>query len=147
MEPVVIPSSFLEKYLWQPYHSCSVNKIVEDGKNFLTSSPSELQPTLLFPTALVEELQAVVSFAFSEATEAQTAPVQTPELECPIERTVTLTCPHEGGNLVIDSVVKTVAAEHLADVLVLDALELAAGEYGALGEGMRSWSSSRSLTK
>jgi hypothetical protein len=36
--------------------------------------------------------------------------------------------------MVIASVVETVAAEHHADVFVLDALELAAGELCALGE-------------
>jgi hypothetical protein len=137
MEPVVIPSSFLEQFLWHPYHHCPANKI-DDDKRCFSSSPSDIHPTLLFPAALVKEIQAVASFAFSEATEAQTTPGPTSELDFPIERTITLTCPHEGGNLVIDSMVKAVAEKHRADVLVLDALELAAGELGALGEGMHS---------
>ncbi|THH19702.1 hypothetical protein EW146_g1544 [Bondarzewia mesenterica] len=122
-----IPPSFLERFLWHPRHRCSVkgpNTVDQDNHDLTPSHPS-------FPDALVAEIQAIASFAFSQATDAQiTIPSPSENL---IERTIMLTCPHEGGNSVIDSVVKSVAAEHHADVLVLDALELAAGEFGALG--------------
>lgn len=64
-ESVVIQPSFLEQFLWHPYHHCSANKIdVEDDKGCSTSSPSLNQ---LFRAALVKEIQAVASFTPSQA--------------------------------------------------------------------------------
>ena len=54
----------------------------------------------------------------------------------PIEPSVTLYCPIEGGTYVIDAAVLELARRTDADVLVLDALDLLAGEWGPFGKGV-----------
>lgn len=53
----------------------------------------------------------------------------------PIEPSVTLYCPVEGGTYVIDATVQELARRTGADVLVLDALDILAGEWGPFGKG------------
>lgn len=51
------------------------------------------------------------------------------------EPTLALYCPIEGGDYIIDATVGEMARRTGADVLVLDAVQLAAGEWGAFGKG------------
>jgi hypothetical protein len=51
------------------------------------------------------------------------------------EPTISLYCPLEGGDYVIDATVRELAREVGADVVVLDAAQLAAGEWGQFGPG------------
>jgi len=51
------------------------------------------------------------------------------------EPTLALYCPVEGATYTIDNTVKEIARRAGADVLVLDAVELAAGEWGHFGSG------------
>jgi hypothetical protein len=53
----------------------------------------------------------------------------------PIEPTLGLYCPIEGGDNVIDSTVHELAFYTGSEVLVLDAVQLAAGEWGIFGKG------------
>ena len=53
------------------------------------------------------------------------------------EPSIALFSPFEGCHEIIDSMVKVLAERLSADVLVLDALELAKGEFGALGKGVK----------
>ena len=53
----------------------------------------------------------------------------------PIEPTLGLYCPIEGGDNIIDSTVHELAFFTGAEVLVLDAVQLAAGEWGIFGKG------------
>jgi hypothetical protein len=126
--PIDIPQSFIDRFLWSPPHLFSVTA---DEQN--TSSTS---PIYEFPKALVAELQAVTSYAFLHA--ARTVGSGQPgglDAKCLTEQNITLFCPYGDSHDMIDSAVKLMAAHHRADVLVLDALELAAGELGALGKG------------
>ena len=75
-----------------------------------------------FSDETMTQIQAVANYAFNG-----------PSIDTMCS--ITLYSPHEAGHVVIDSVVKLVADRHQADVLVLDALELALGEFGALGTG------------
>ncbi|KAF8522235.1 AAA-domain-containing protein [Hysterangium stoloniferum] len=53
----------------------------------------------------------------------------------PIEPTLALYCPIEGGDYVIDETVRELARKTKAEVIVLDTIEIAAGEWGAFGKG------------
>jgi hypothetical protein len=53
----------------------------------------------------------------------------------PIEPTLGLFCPIEGGDYVIDATVRELARHIGAEVLVLDSVQLAAGEWGQFGRG------------
>lgn len=53
----------------------------------------------------------------------------------PVEPTLALYCPIEGGDYVIDETVRELARQTGAEVIVLDTVELAAGEWGAFGKG------------
>jgi hypothetical protein len=54
----------------------------------------------------------------------------------PIEPTFALFCPIEGGEYIIDATIRELARRTGSDVVVLDAVQLAAGEWGAFGKGM-----------
>uniref|UniRef100_A0A0W0F194 AAA+ ATPase domain-containing protein n=1 Tax=Moniliophthora roreri TaxID=221103 RepID=A0A0W0F194_MONRR len=79
-----------------------------------------------FQDDMLSEIHQAISYAFSCRAGTVNVPYS--------NRTVTLYAPYHGGNAVVDSVVKAAALKANADVLVLDALELAAGDCGALGE-------------
>ncbi|KAG9121790.1 hypothetical protein FRC07_002109, partial [Ceratobasidium sp. 392] len=51
-----------------------------------------------------------------------------------LEPTLALYCPIEGGDHVIDDTVKELASRIQADVIVIDAAQLAAGEHGSFGK-------------
>ncbi|KAH9901047.1 AAA-domain-containing protein [Cubamyces lactineus] len=51
-----------------------------------------------------------------------------------VEPTLALYCPIEGGDFVLDATVKEMARQTGADVVVLDAVQLAAGECGHFGK-------------
>lgn len=53
-----------------------------------------------------------------------------------VEPTLSLYCPIEGGDYILDETVKEMARHIGADVVVLDAVHLAAGECGHFGKGM-----------
>lgn len=53
----------------------------------------------------------------------------------PIEPSITLYCPIEGGTYVIDETVRELARRTNSEVLTLDALDLLAGEWGPYGKG------------
>jgi hypothetical protein len=48
---------------------------------------------------------------------------------------ISLYYPHNGCHDIIDAMVKSIARKEGADVVVLDSLELALGEFGAFGKG------------
>ncbi|KAF8212302.1 hypothetical protein K438DRAFT_1663065 [Mycena galopus ATCC 62051] len=55
-----------------------------------------------------------------------------------VEPTLALYCPIEGGEYVIDATVRELGRRTNAEVLVLDAAHLAAGEWGAFGKAANS---------
>ncbi|KAJ7109306.1 hypothetical protein C8R44DRAFT_802169 [Mycena epipterygia] len=60
-----------------------------------------------------------------------------------LEPTLALYCPIEGGEYVIDATVRELARRTNAEVLVLDAVQLAAGEWGTFGKAANSLQLSR----
>lgn len=57
----------------------------------------------------------------------------------PVEPTLGLYCPIEGGDYIIDQTVQELARRTDSEVIVLDAVQLAAGEWGAFGKGTSSF--------
>jgi hypothetical protein len=57
----------------------------------------------------------------------------------PVEPALALYCPIEGGDYVVDETVRELARQTGADVLVIDAVQLAAGEWGTFGKGKSSF--------
>ena len=55
-----------------------------------------------------------------------------------VEPTMGIYCPLEGGHCVVDATVRELASRTGSEVLVLDAVQLAAGEWGAFGKGILS---------
>ena len=53
-----------------------------------------------------------------------------------VEPTMGIYCPLEGGHCVVDATVRELASRTGSEVLVLDAVQLAAGEWGAFGKGI-----------
>lgn len=53
----------------------------------------------------------------------------------PVEPTLALHCPIEGGDYIIDETVRELARRTESEVVTLDAARLAAGEWGAFGKG------------
>ncbi|TFY81767.1 hypothetical protein EWM64_g2244 [Hericium alpestre] len=56
----------------------------------------------------------------------------------PEEPTLALYCPIEGGDYIIDHTVRELARQTGSDVVVLDAIQLAAGEWGHFGEAAKA---------
>lgn len=54
----------------------------------------------------------------------------------PVEPTFGLYCPIEGGDYIIDTTVRELARRTNAEVLVIDAVQLAAEEWGQFGKGI-----------
>ena len=56
-----------------------------------------------------------------------------------VEPTLALYCPIEGGDYIIDATVKELARRTGAELLVIDGVQLAAGEWGEFGKGTRRY--------
>jgi hypothetical protein len=127
--------SFTDRFLWS-FSQPLVDSSSGDPHGALTIQ-NESSADYIFSDELVADIQAAASYSFSHASQpAGALQSEGGSVDIPTERGITLYCPHQGGYSVIDSVVKSVAAHERADVLVLDALELAAGKYGAFGAGV-----------
>ncbi|KAF9255172.1 hypothetical protein L218DRAFT_884723 [Marasmius fiardii PR-910] len=103
-----IPTSFTERYIWKP------EPTVESTSTIWS-----------FEGDMLSDIQWGISYAFQCASDATTG----------IGKTVTLLSPYHSGNAVLDAVLRVIAHEQNADILVLDSLELVAGPFGALGKG------------
>jgi hypothetical protein len=112
--PPTLPSEL--DVLWQPSRDGSI------GDN------GALPPTEIFSDALTSLLVALHPQTQNRATYASAA-------GAPVEPALALYCPIEGGDYVVDETVRELARRTGADVLVIDAVQLAAGEWGSFGKG------------
>ena len=140
-------SSMAAKILWSPPFQDSTNgSDIHDGQPRSTAGNNttapNLPPTFTFPDGILSEVQATASYAFSRAV--QMASVDSSVLnngndirstKSPPQPIISLYYPHYGCHNIIDSMVKSVAREQGADIVVLDSLELALEEFGAFGKG------------
>jgi hypothetical protein len=140
-EPAVtLPCSFAENFLW--YHTDNSAMMV-DKSGSARPSPSHAHT---FHSGILSEVQAAASYAFSYPAQMGhvgdvpfTRGEAKPLTMAPREPSITLYCPYEGCHDVIDRMVATIARQQKADVVVLDALELALGEFGSIGPGLHRY--------
>jgi hypothetical protein len=128
-----------EKILWSPPFPDPNVPESPDGQpsdDATTTTP----PTFAFPDGILSEAHALTSYAFSRAVQMASSNGLIPdnsedsEKLCP-EPIISLYYPHDGCHDIVDSMVKCLASEQSADVVVLDSLELALAEFGAFGKG------------
>ncbi|KAJ2926041.1 hypothetical protein H1R20_g11055, partial [Candolleomyces eurysporus] len=122
----MIPQTFVDRYLWSPSQTPSTGTTDTSSLN-----EESLPPTFQFSEGVLEELDALTALAFSEAE--KTHSIDTPITDIPFEKCLVFSCPTLEGACIIDDAVRRVATTHEADVVVLDALELAMGRCGLLG--------------
>ncbi|TFK29862.1 AAA-domain-containing protein [Coprinopsis marcescibilis] len=94
-------------------------------------SPSDLPPPEIIDEALNNLLITLHPQIQHRATYSPTGDV-------PVEPTLGLYCPIEGGDYIIDATVRELARKTGAEVLVLDSVQLAAGEWGQFGKAANS---------
>ncbi|KAI9510850.1 hypothetical protein F5148DRAFT_1298209 [Russula earlei] len=95
-------------------------------------SLSESESSALPPPEVLEEVLNNVYISLHPQTQYK-ATYSTPSGP-PMEPTLALYCPIEGGNYVIDDTVRELARKTGSDVVVLDAVHMAAGEWGHFGQ-------------
>jgi hypothetical protein len=105
--------------LWSP---------AEESLESCETHASALPPPEIFDDALNNLLITLHPQTQHRATYAS-------PLGPPTEPTLALYCPIEGGDYVIDATVRELARRSGAEVLVLDAVQLAGGEWGHFGVG------------
>lgn len=93
----------------------------------------EAEPSSLPPPEVFDEILNNVHLALHP--QAQHKATYSTSSGPPIEPTLALYCPIEGGNYVIDDTVRELARRTGSDVVVLDAVHIAAGECGHFGQG------------
>jgi hypothetical protein len=132
----MIPATFIERFLWAPQPPATAGELntsatapLKDGKHEGTL------PIFRFTGGVQSTLNSLVALAFSEAEKPRSAPDSVSDI--PPEKCLVLSCPTEEGTHIVDAAVRHAANKQGAYVLVLDALELAAGKLGSLGKGMR----------
>ncbi|ESK96837.1 hypothetical protein Moror_6415 [Moniliophthora roreri MCA 2997] len=101
-----------------------------------TESNEEHITSALPPDDILEEALHNLYIALHPQT--QNRAVFSSPLGPPVEPSLGLYCPIEGGEYVIDATVKELARRTGAEVIVLDAVQLAAGEWGEFGPAANS---------
>ncbi|EAU88467.2 ATPase [Coprinopsis cinerea okayama7 len=91
------------------------------------SNLSDLPP----PEILDEALNNILITLHPQIQHRAVYPVNS---DTPVEPTLGLYCPIEGGDYIIDATVRELARRTGAEVLVLDSVQLAAGEWGQFGK-------------
>ncbi|KAG9055996.1 hypothetical protein FS842_000615 [Serendipita sp. 407] len=91
-----------------------------------------IKETSLPPEEMIRDAMANLHVSFhSKMQHRATFPSNSGQ---PIEPSLTLYCPIEGGTYVIDTAVRELSTRTGADVLVLDAVDFLAGEWGPFGK-------------
>lgn len=108
---------------------------VSSEQDFFWSHQSltESEPSTLPPPEVFEEVLNNVHISLHP--QAQHKATSSSPNGPPIEPTVALYCPIEGGNYIIDDTVRELARRTGSDVVVLDSVHMAAGEWGHFGQG------------
>ncbi|GJJ12095.1 hypothetical protein Clacol_006336 [Clathrus columnatus] len=110
------------------------NPQLPSNLNILWSSQTPHTPLLnaLPPPELLQEALNNLLIAFHPQTQHRAT--YSTQNGLPVEPTLALYCPIEGGDYVIDETVRELARQTGAEVVVLDTVEIAAGEWGAFGK-------------
>ncbi|KAF8509276.1 hypothetical protein JB92DRAFT_2730503 [Gautieria morchelliformis] len=89
-------------------------------------------PSALPPPELLQE--ALNNLLITLHPQTQHRATYSTQNGSPVEPTLALYCPIEGGEYVLDETVRELARRMRADVVVLDTIEIAAGEWGVFGK-------------
>ncbi|RXW24346.1 hypothetical protein EST38_g1546 [Candolleomyces aberdarensis] len=126
----MLPPVFVERFLWTPQPPTIA------GDDSLGATPLKdgevTLPVFRFTGSVQSELNSLTALAFSKAEKSRSASESVSDV--PSEKCLVLSCPTKEGAHIIDAAVRHVANKQGADVVVLDALELAAGKLGLLGK-------------
>jgi hypothetical protein len=142
-EPVLcLPPSVANKIFWSPPFEDPANAHrLPDGQSSPDNAPTIpiLPPAFTFPDGILSEVQATAACAFSRAVQIASVVASDDNdmrnaMSIP-QPIISLYYPRDGCHEVIDAMVKSIAREQKADVVVLDSLELALQEFGAWGKG------------
>ncbi|KAF7363385.1 AAA domain-containing protein [Mycena sanguinolenta] len=117
--PLELPEGLALEILWQPEFD-----------------PEPSNRDALPPPEIFDEALHNLHITLHPQTQHQATYL--PPLGALVEPTLALYCPIEGGDYVIDATVRELARRTNAEVLVLDAAQLAAGEWGAFGKAANS---------
>ena len=98
-----------------------------------TVRPDPLDSSVLPPPEIFENVLNNLHIILHPQTQHRA--IYTSPAGPPIEPTLALICPIEGGDYVVDATVRELAHRTNSEVVVLDAVQLAAGEWGAFGNG------------
>jgi hypothetical protein len=143
---MLISASLAEKILWSPPFEDPLRQPHDESPSGDAATTSTSPPSFVFPDEILSEARALTSYAFSHAVQmagieahksfldgddAQNAKPHSQPI-------ISLYYPHHGCHNIIDSMVKSLAHDQGADVVVLDSLELALQEFGAFGKGALS---------
>ncbi|KAJ2924745.1 hypothetical protein H1R20_g12360, partial [Candolleomyces eurysporus] len=126
----MIPPVFIERFLWTPRSATTAG---DDSSAATPLKDGEVAlPIFRFTGSVQSELNSLTALAFSKAEKSRSTPESVSDV--PSEKCLVLSCPTKEGAHIIDAAVRHVANKQGADVVVLDALELAAGKLGLLGK-------------
>ncbi|KZV86561.1 AAA-domain-containing protein [Exidia glandulosa HHB12029] len=100
---------------------------------WLPSDSVEVDESTLPPKEIYNEALSHLLITLSARTQRRAAFVSDSNQSL-VEPTFALYCPLEGGEYVIDNTVRALARQLDADVVVIDAAQLAAGEWGVFGK-------------
>src|SRR5258706_3964745 len=115
-ENITFPDGLADKIIWLPEEN--------------PSSPDAWLP----PEDILQEAFSNVNVALHPR--AQHRATYQSASGPPVEPSVTLYCPIEGRTYVIDSTVQELARRVYAELLILDAVDILAGEWGDFGRGV-----------
>jgi hypothetical protein len=115
-ENIAFPDGLMDKILWLPEEN--------------PSGPEEWLP----PEEILQEALGNVNVSLHPRAQHRATYQSASGL--PVEPSVTLYCPIEGGTYVIDLTVQELARRINADLLTLDAVDILAGEWGDFGSGV-----------
>lgn len=127
-------SKGVDSRLGESSSTVSLPPALADTLLWLPEENPEVKESSLPPEDMLQEALANLLVSFHPKTQHRAT--YATNAGPPLEPTVTLYCPIEGGTYVIDAAVQELARRIDADVLVLDALDLLAGEWGPFGKGM-----------
>ncbi|KAJ7905429.1 hypothetical protein B0H14DRAFT_2660239 [Mycena olivaceomarginata] len=117
--PLELPEGLAQEILWRP-----------------ESDSLPLNQAALPPPEIFDEVLHNLHLTLHPQTQHRATYLS--PLDPLVEPTLALYCPIEGGEYVIDATVRELARRTNAEVLVLDAVHLAAGEWGAFGKAANS---------
>lgn len=115
-ENITFPDGLTDKLLWLPEEN--------------PSGPEEWYP----PEDMLQEALGNVNVSLHPRAQHRATYQSASGL--PVEPSVTLYCPIEGGTYIIDLTVQELARRINADLFTLDAVDILAGEWGDLGSGV-----------